>query len=175
MEASFVFRLFSFIYIFDHYVGLVRLLDIKHFFLELTFDDLPWERLFTQLALKFGKIVSGDNANNFFFNFAVDPHFQTLNMHNFARTFTITRGNQEIILRYFVAEAKFACPIHFFIRNVKPLKLFQKTLLFLPLPFFTPDFHRPELNSSQFEHISLFFNYIQPYLVDSPEPLLCCL
>ena len=138
VKASFFLRLISLIDIFEDQVWTGRFFYLQHLSFLIPIYNFSREGLFTQFTLEFGEVVCRHHSIHFFLHFAVDPHFQTVHMDNLTRTLAFTRGNQAVVICYFIAKTKFARPLHFLPYFVNSFELLQKTFLFFSLHLCSP-------------------------------------
>ena len=108
MQASFLFVLLLVVDTLQKYVRLVWLWNGHHFKVFRVVTDYLRKRAFTDLALKFGKIVALGNPLDFLFYFTVDPSSKATNMYHSAAALTIARRNQRIIFSFLVTKTNFA-------------------------------------------------------------------
>ena len=159
MHAALLFGLFPLIDSLQNHVWSIGPLNWNHFKLKTVSNNHPWVRIFADLALEFVKIICFNHAYNFFFDFTINPLFETFCMNEGAWAFTFTWRNDEIFLLIVITKANLTRPLNLLSSLENSIELTQKDVfqdLFV-FAFGKPsDLDNFELDTANFDDISWF-------------------
>jgi hypothetical protein len=71
------------------------------------------KRTLTDLTLKFSKIITLGNSFDLFFNFAIDPCFETTHVYHSTTSLAMARRNQGITLSLLITKTNFTTSFSF--------------------------------------------------------------
>ena len=112
MQIS-LFQLLPSLMLFSHAlkydIRLSWLFKSDHLYFQVSLElDCFGQESFAYLALEFGEVVRNGDAISIFFDFAIDPVFQTPSMHQLAASLAGAWTDQRVTICGLVAQADFA-------------------------------------------------------------------
>ena len=162
MHTTLFFWLLPLIDSLQNHVRTIWPFDGNHLKLKLVFHDHSGKGKLANLALKFIKVVCFDNPDDLFFDFAVNPSLETLDMNKAAVSFTLARRNKEIVIFVLLSKTYFAGALHFLSSLKNSIKLAQKDVFEDLLVFAlrqASNLNNFKLDSPDFYDIPGFWHY----------------
>ena len=149
MKTTLFSAFFSLVDTFKNHIGFFRFVDGNHFHLKVTSGHKPRERFLAYFALEFCEVVGDHHASDFLFDFAINPHLETLDVDALARSFAFAWRDEEVVRAVIITEAEFAGSFLLFHSIMNSVKFPQEKLFLLIICFFSaPDLNNSVLDSS---------------------------
>lgn len=156
VKTTFLSALSAFVDALQDYIRFAGFFDGDHLQAEaITASHHAWKRVFTYFALKLSEVVRSDYTADLLLDFAVDPHFQALDMDSFTGTLAFAGRNQEIVGSAVIAQAEFAVSadrLSCFVNSIEFSK--EEIFLFAVFARETSDFDHSILYSAQLDYDS---------------------